>query len=540
MTPTLRRVALAAVLLLGVALRLQYVDRPFDHRLLNPWRQSDYLALTRNFAREDANLFYPRIDWRGDTPGYAEMELPLVPWLGAWLWRLHGPAVVGQRALAAALEIGALLLFAALARRVLPEAGALAATLLFALNPLLIVLATSLQPEPLLNLACVAAVLLLWRWLAAPRPATLLAAAALAGLAMLAKLPAAYLGLLFAYAVLRRLGLAALRRPEVWGAALIAALPPLAWYSWAHRFWLVYGNSLGLSNESHLIGADVLWPPTFLLGIGMWETLGVFTPAGLLLAVAALRLPWARIELPVVWYAAVAVFYVLAGRTTGDQWSYYYHSLSVAPAALLMGAGYASFRPFPPLKKGGQGGFPDPGSVSKSPPTPLFQRGEGRPFQKGEQRTEYRWAGTALLAATAGLMLAAGWYLGQRRDHGDAVERQLYECSRALAPLVPADARIVVRGGTKVDEHGHPVAYNASMVFAWMDRKGFNYAAEDFGDATLAAIAARGGRYWLATPEDFAAPGMAAAAARYRKLRDCGERMALFDLQAAPAAGGAG
>ena len=49
-----------------------------------------------------------------------------------------------------------------------------------------------------------------------------------------------------------------------------------------------------------------------------------------------------------------------------------------------------------------------------------------------------------------------------------------------------------------------------SMAFAWMDRKGFNYGAEELSAETLARIADRGGRYWiveqreltrLATPE---------------------------------------
>ena len=161
---------------------------------------------------------------------------------------------------------------------------------------------------------------------------------------MLAKLPAAYLGLLFTAVVLRRLGWQALRTPAVYVAALVALLPPLAWYAWADQFWRAYGLSLGFSNESHLIGWDVLLPPTFLFGIALWETLAVFSPTGWLLAVAGLRLPWPRVELPALWYAAVMAFYVIAGRTTADQWAYYYHVLSAAPGALLMGAGVAALR----------------------------------------------------------------------------------------------------------------------------------------------------------------------------------------------------
>lgn len=495
-----RGLALAAVLAAGALLRLAYVERPFDWRLAHAWRQSDYLAITRNFAREGMDIRYPRIDWRGDTPGFAEMELPLVPWLGAVLYRASGPSVPAQRALAAALSIAGLLLFARLAVRLLPAGGALFATLAFAVNPIQIELATAIQPEPLLDLCVLLAVLLLWRWRERPSGARLLAAAAALAAAMLAKLPAAYLGLLFAAVVLRRLGPRALRAPAVHLAALVAVLPPLAWYAWANHFWRVYGLSLGLSNESHLIGWDVLLPPTFLLGIALWETLAVFSPTGWLLALAALRLPWARIELPALWYAAVLVFYVAAGRTTADQWAYYYHGLSAAPGALLMGAGVAALR-------------------------------EGRVFRQRAPRIaawQRRLAGTlgtatiVALAGTAALLL---W----RRDGDHDGGRMLYTCSRQFAERVPAGGRIVSRGGARTDEHGHPVAWNASMVFAWMDRKGFNYPADDAGIRTLDAIAARGGRYWIATPDD-RIPGLDAAP--YRRLASCGDGgYALYDLR---------
>jgi hypothetical protein len=68
--------------------------------------------------------------------------------------------------------------------------------------------------------------------------------------------------------------------------------------------------------------------------------------------------------------------------------------------------------------------------------------------------------------------------------------------------LVPPDALLVVRGGSKFDGHGHPVAYNDSLPFAWMDRKGWNYAIEDLSPGKLQALADAGARFWLAQPED--------------------------------------
>jgi hypothetical protein len=489
------RVAWYAVLLIGTVVRLAYVGRPLDHRISNPWRQSDYFAITRSFDREGLNPFYPRIDWRGDTPGYAEMELPVLPWLGALLYRAVGPHVQVVRA----LSVAALLLFAALAARLLRPPGALFALLAFACNPLLVLHSGALQPEPLLDVCTLACVALLWRWDVRPTPAQLYAVALAAAAAVLAKLPAAYLGLVIAYVVVRRMGRRALAAPSVYAAAAIAALPPLLWYAWARHFWTEYGLSLGLSNESHLLGIDLLLPPTALLGILVWETAGVFTPAGWWLALAALRLPWRRIALPAVWYGAVGVFYVVAARTTGDQWAYYYHSLSVAPAALLMGAGLAVF----------------------------FEQ-RAIPISWGRWAEWQRGIGIGLAAATIVASTAMTVYLIVRRDHDHGYRYRMYSCARQFAPLVPADALIVAHGGSLVDAGGHPVAHNESMLFAWMDRHGFNYGDQDLSSAALDAIAARGGRYWIAENSELERVD---PEAHYRRLAVCDQGFALYDLK---------
>lgn len=496
------RRALIAVLALGALLRLAWVARPLDHRLISPWRQADYAQIARNFDREGMNPLFPRVDWRGDTPGFVEAELPVVPWLGALLYRLFGEHVQLARAVSAAFSTGALLAFALLARRLLPPDGALLAVAAFALNPLLVHLGASLQPDGLMLMLAILAVLALERWERSGRAGDLLAAAAGVGGAVLTKASAAVLGLVLAAAVLRRRGVSALAAPAVWAAALLAVGPPLAWYAWTHRFWERWGLSLGISNESHLIGLDVLWPPEFLLGNLKWELLGVWTPPGALLALAALRAERSWVRLGLVWYGAACSFYLLAARTSGDDWAFYYHAASVAPACLLAGAGGAALlqeRLVPP----------------------------GGPF--------HRWQRPAAALLAAGTVIAAAgatWMLVHHRDHARDDLLAMRTCALELGELVPADGLIVTNGGDGHDRRGHSVAHNESMLFAWMDRRGFNYANEDAGVETLERIAARGGRWWIARETELDRNGLRAeAAARYPLLAECRQGYALYDLR---------
>ena len=271
-TPWIKK-GMLLLLIVGTLLRLVYAARPFDQRIMTSWRQADYVQIARNYDREGMNILYPRIDWRGNSPGYVEAEFPLVPWLGAAMYRIFGYHENLLRVAPCVFSILTLFLFGWLARKELPQEGALAATAFFALNPLLFYLSTAIQPESLMLFMVVLGYACIRLWEAQPALRHLLPASLVAGGAILAKTPAASLGLLLGYAVLKKLGWRTFTQPGIYLAALAGLLPPLAWYAWAHSFWLEYGNSLGISNESHFIGLDILFPPTFLAGNLKWETL---------------------------------------------------------------------------------------------------------------------------------------------------------------------------------------------------------------------------------------------------------------------------
>jgi hypothetical protein len=90
---------LVAVLIVGCLACFATVARPFDHRSIASWREADYLAIARSFNREGLDPLQPRVDWRENTPEYAEMELPVLPWTAGLLYRLFGEQVQILRAL---------------------------------------------------------------------------------------------------------------------------------------------------------------------------------------------------------------------------------------------------------------------------------------------------------------------------------------------------------------------------------------------------------------------------------------------------------
>jgi hypothetical protein len=462
-----------AILVVGTVFRLHQVLHPFDYRSLNPWREADYVQVARGYFNDRGDLFHPTIDWGGAGKGYVEMEFPFLPYAASLCYRVFSYDERFLRILSALCSVTALFVFAAFARRVLSAGAAIAATAIFSVHGLLIGLSGGIQPEPLQMLLSLLAVWAFMSWRRGGRPFLLLVASALCGVAILAKSPSALLGFVFAYFVLKSNGARAFRQPVIYLGALLALLPPLAWYMWAHDLFARTGLSLGLSNETHFINWEVLKDPLpLLIGLLRHEVWEVFAGFGLVLGIAGVLSRETSKELPLVWLTAGVLFYLVTIDTSGDSWAFYYHVNTVAPACLLMGIGFASLWRF------------------------------------GVNTTSGRSAGNLLrtigLSAFVATLLATcyhGYRLIRTIDNNPKLEA-MYECCKRFTSSVEPGQLILVRGGTRYDPHHHPVAFNESMAFAWMDRRGYNYPIEDYSFAMLHSFAGQGVGYWIASGDD--------------------------------------
>src|SRR5262249_32912992 len=78
------------------------------------WRPAAHPATARIRGCEESTPLAPRIDWRGDGPGYVETELKLYPTLIAIAMRATGESVwPGQLISLACVALAAWILFAA-------------------------------------------------------------------------------------------------------------------------------------------------------------------------------------------------------------------------------------------------------------------------------------------------------------------------------------------------------------------------------------------------------------------------------------------
>ena len=105
---------LLGVLTVALALRLYGIGNPImDHP---GWRQGDTAAIARNFAQRKFDIMYPQTTYNGPPPNYVELELQIVPFLAASLYKLFGVHEVFGRLISLAFSLGTVVLVAVFAR----------------------------------------------------------------------------------------------------------------------------------------------------------------------------------------------------------------------------------------------------------------------------------------------------------------------------------------------------------------------------------------------------------------------------------------
>lgn len=488
------------------ALRFADALRPLDRA---SWRESDLGAVSRNYVREGMNPFYPRIDWRGNSEGFTEMEFPLYPFLTAIGYEIFGYHEILPRLINFFFSLVSLFFFFRLARSFLDDWATLFAVAFFAFHPLTFETSTSIQPEGLMLLCYTAGIWFFLKWLNGNLTKDFIFALVFTALTILAKAPAAHIGLLFAVLLLQKFGLAVFKQRKVWLFGIFSLLPSIFWYAHAKSLWRNYGNSLGVSNETHLVGADFFTESYFIKGILSAEFFAVWLGFGLLVGAFAVWKGFREkiIFICLVWLAAAFSFYVIAARTTADEWAVYYHIFSVAPAALLFGFGVREF-------------------LEKCRSYYNFSIDWNARRRFGQISLIM-----ILTAAIGGAFLFAGKKIcADYLDH--RVKDESLACAEKFKPFLNKEGLILVSGGRCFDEQGFPVAYNASFMFYWLDRKGFNICVEAQSLERVKEFAAAGAVYFVAQ-KDFLAekPNLEYELRQNFAIAAECEEMILFDLE---------
>jgi hypothetical protein len=326
-------VLLFAVITLGVLCRLVYISQPFLDAY--SWRQADVAMISENFYLHGFNIFYPQINWAGNSPGYVGTEFPLVPFLAALLYLIFGVQDWIGRSVSVVFFAFSVPFFYLLVRKVFNEGSAWFATGIYSLAPLSVFAGRSFMPDMASLALSIAGLYLFTSWLENEKSLSRFVAAwAATTLAILVKLPAIIIALPMLYTGWRKYGAMLVRKREMWAFAVCSLLFPLTWYSYA--YWL------SLSHFPHHMfgsgGLETVSLDWYINIIQQAATSGVTPLASAAMLLGICLPPQTKFDRLFHWWLlAILVFMIAAGQGHRHPW----YLLPVVPvAAAFAGCAY--------------------------------------------------------------------------------------------------------------------------------------------------------------------------------------------------------
>jgi Dolichyl-phosphate-mannose-protein mannosyltransferase len=442
------------------------------------WREADVSTIAKNFYQNGTDIFHPQIAWDGSGPGYIESEFPIYPYLISASYKIFGFWEPIGRVISFVFSLAAMLVFFRLSRYLLNEKAAIAASFFFGLSPILFVMSNAIQPESVMFFFYLCSGYTFIRWLGSGSKKYYWLTITFTALALLCKITAANIGILFLLLIIFKKGWKFLFKPKFLILGVLSIVPSILWYSYCHKFYILYGNSLGISNEHAWMGWDFFTKPGFIVNIVEMELFNVWTLSGAFIVILALvftkLIKRESTVLAMCWLTAASFFYVIAARTTSQGWAYYYHIFSIPAASILVGSSvielYDKYIPDLNLRKGI--------AINRS----AIVKGRIIIF--------------LLILLVSFFAVSCFNYLVKTKSTVIATADS-YVCKDSLMKIIPQKSLLLTIGGFSKNSAGYPIAYNASYFFYWLDRKGYDISIEDLSIKNILSFKARGVTFFL-------------------------------------------
>lgn len=452
-----KKIIWVVIFCIGFAVRCTHIFQPVD---TDSWREADVASMAKNFYQNGTNIFHPQINYGGNGPGYVESEFQIYSYSIAVCYKLFGFWEPTGRIISFLASLVAMVFFFKLSKYLLESSAALISSLFFALSPLLMVISIGIQPESLMFCFYVCAAYSFIRWLDSGSKKFYWLTIVFTALALLAKIPSINIGIFFLILIIYKKGWKFLIKTRVLILGALSIIPSVLWYSYSHKFYVLYGNSLGMSNEYPWIGWDFFTKPHFLKGIIQIELSYVWTWAGpliILLAIVFTKV-FKREDflIGLLWYFSVLLFYIITCRTTADNWAWYYHIFSVPPVAILSGIGavelYKTYFPYLHLNK--------------------RNHLDSRLILKSRVIT------FLLTVAGSVFLLSVFTYFVKTKPEIYQVSKN-YSAMKEMKKIIPENTLILTTGGPEKNPDGYALAVDIGYFYYWLNRKGYSISFEN-------------------------------------------------------------
>ena len=327
-----QNILLAIVIVIVLAIRLLTINTP--SLKWTAWKEIDYLYISQNYWQHGFDFLHPEVGWPAEPPRVTEMEVPLVPFAAAILYKLFGFSAYTARAVTFLAFMVMMIYTFKLAKRELGALAGILAAFVAGLLPLYHPFGKLLFTEPSMIAMSVVSLYYFAEWIDHERRKDWIFAFLAFTLTVSLKLESLYLFLPIAWIAFRKYGWDIKRYMNLVILVALALILPVIWYRYAYYLEETGAHLFGIfkgHNKSQTITmlSNLHWYRT-MAGRVINGILGGVYGTGLFLVglVAAIRVR--KGGLFFAYLAAVLIYFALVAEGNIDA---PYRQLPIIPVA---------------------------------------------------------------------------------------------------------------------------------------------------------------------------------------------------------------
>ncbi len=333
------------ILALCFAIRLYHITFPISG--WHAWRQADTGAVAKNFYENGHNIFYPQIDWGGDTKGYVESEFHIYPFLISLIYEVTGVNDSVGRILSVIISLFTIFGIYILVRKFISENAGLWSALIYGIIPLNIYFNRAVMPETTMLMCTVYGIYFFSEWIDNENWKYFLYAYIFVTLAVLIKIPCLYLGFPLMFLAYTKYKGKMFFNWKIILMVVLIFIPVVLWYYHANQLLKETGLTFGVwDSRDKWSRFDIVFSLKFYNDV-LFKSIAErhLTYAGFIPFVIGLFIKRTNLRerLFDVWLLAI-VFYMLV-LAKGNQTHEYYQLPFILPAGIFTGKAFAKFFP---------------------------------------------------------------------------------------------------------------------------------------------------------------------------------------------------
>ena len=176
---------------------------PLDY---SSWRQVDTDSIARNFIEYKFNIFYPQLNYDGPMPNYVQLELQVTTFIIAILYKIFGYSPICARIVPILFFMGSCYYLFLIVRRKSGFNAAIMTVLLYGILPINIIYSRNIMPESALMFFMLGGIYYFILFIDKNKNAYYFLSTIFTTLAVLTKVPAAFIGIPMIYLAVKKYG----------------------------------------------------------------------------------------------------------------------------------------------------------------------------------------------------------------------------------------------------------------------------------------------------------------------------------------------